>query len=284
MKPELRPFLAIDRDGPAGATTVVLLHGGGQTRRSWTRVARSLHDAGYRTIRYDARGHGDSAWLADGDYSVAAQAADLAAVLDGVAPERAVLVGASIGGIVALHLAARTSHAFSAVVLVDVTLRAAPAGAEELLGFLTRSLVGFDCEEEAADVVAEAFSSRPERPEPAGVACSLRPRADGRLRWHWDPLIVGEPGRPRLPDMTATERLVRTRPVAVPVLLMRGGASTLVDQEGVDHLRGLVPQLAEVVIPDVGHMLVAEANDQFGVALLQYLAALATTHGEADSA
>lgn len=278
------PFLAIERDGPVGGTTVVLLHGGGQTRHSWKRTAGALNDAGYRTVRYDARGHGDSGWVADGDYSVAAQAADLKQVLSGEVPERTVLVGASIGGIVALHLAARTGTAFAAVVLVDVTLRAAPAGAKSLLNFLTRSLDGFGSVEEAAELVADALPGRSARPEPAGLARSLRPGAGGRIRWHWDPLIVGEPGRPRLPDMEPTERSLAARAVACPVLLMRGGASTVIDQEGVDHLRGLVPQLAEVVVPNAGHMLVAEANDRFGAVLIDHLAALAATYRKANAA
>ena len=73
--------LAVDKRGPATGRPVVLLHGGGQTRHSWRRVARRLADERYFAISYDARGHGDSDWAGEGDYSASAQAHDLDTVL-----------------------------------------------------------------------------------------------------------------------------------------------------------------------------------------------------------
>lgn len=54
--------LVADRGGSADAPAVVLLHGGGQTRHSWSRAVDSLLDAGLQVINFDARGHGDSDW------------------------------------------------------------------------------------------------------------------------------------------------------------------------------------------------------------------------------
>src|SRR6516165_743217 len=81
--------------------TVVLLHGGGQTRHSWARTAARLAGAGYVAVTLDARGHGDSDWDPAGDYSLDAFARDLVAFA-ATLPEPAVLVGASLGGVTAL--------------------------------------------------------------------------------------------------------------------------------------------------------------------------------------
>ena len=62
--------LVADVHGPVGAPTVLLLHGGGQTRHAWGRTAQTLGDTGWSTVALDLPGHGDSAWAADGDYRI----------------------------------------------------------------------------------------------------------------------------------------------------------------------------------------------------------------------
>src|ERR1700712_882561 len=67
-----------DRWGTGGDRgPVLMLHGGGQTRHSWDRSARSLAAAGWDVITLDARGHGESDWAPDGDYSVEPLVEDL---------------------------------------------------------------------------------------------------------------------------------------------------------------------------------------------------------------
>src|ERR1700722_12095602 len=84
---------------PAGIA--LLLHGGGQTRHSWHGTAARLAAHGWTTITLDARGHGDSQWAPDGDYSLDAFAGDVSAIADTL--DRApVLIGASLGGMTAL--------------------------------------------------------------------------------------------------------------------------------------------------------------------------------------
>ena len=59
--------VAADIAGPQGAPTVILGHGGGQTRHSWDKCELQLAQAGYFAINYDLRGHGDSDWSRDGE-------------------------------------------------------------------------------------------------------------------------------------------------------------------------------------------------------------------------
>ncbi|WP_141739269.1 alpha/beta fold hydrolase, partial [Stenotrophomonas sp. BIIR7] len=54
--------LAATRSAPGRRGTVLFAHGFGQTRHAWTATAQSLEVAGYQTLAYDARGHGDSDW------------------------------------------------------------------------------------------------------------------------------------------------------------------------------------------------------------------------------
>ena len=110
--------------GDAHRRTVLLLHGGGQTRHSWRSTAQHLADRGWNAISLDLRGHGDSAWSESGDYHFDDFANDLTAVAKHVADEfgtKPVVIGASLGGIsVMLAEGEAEKSIVSAVVLVDV--------------------------------------------------------------------------------------------------------------------------------------------------------------------
>jgi pimeloyl-ACP methyl ester carboxylesterase len=103
----------IEQDGVSLATEdagsgvpVVLLHGLTATRRYVVMGSKMLERSGHRVIAYDARGHGGSSPAPDpGQYRYGDLVGDLAAVLDGLEIERAVLAGASMGAHTLLRLA-----------------------------------------------------------------------------------------------------------------------------------------------------------------------------------
>ena len=93
--------LVADVEGPPDGWPVVLLHGGGQTRHAWRGVVDALVGQGWRSVAVDLRGHGDSDWAGDGDYTVDAFARDCAALV-GQFERPPVLVGASLGGVISV--------------------------------------------------------------------------------------------------------------------------------------------------------------------------------------
>src|SRR5262245_58812808 len=90
--------LAGDAWGNPDGPLVILQHGGGQTRHAWKGAGEQLGAAGYHTIAFDARGHGDSDWSPDGIYTQDAMVADLLSLVADLGGNRPVLVGASMGG------------------------------------------------------------------------------------------------------------------------------------------------------------------------------------------
>jgi pimeloyl-ACP methyl ester carboxylesterase len=121
---------------------VLLLHGGGQTRHSWSGTAQSIAAQGWTAVSVDARGHGDSDWAPDGDYSIDALIADLAAVVAAVTPaggERPVLVGASMGGMTALIGQGERGDLARALVLVDIVPTAERGRSQADHGFHDRT-------------------------------------------------------------------------------------------------------------------------------------------------
>lgn len=111
---------------PARGCPVVLLHGLASTRRFWNLVVPDLAAAGLYVVALDARGHGESEQPSTG-YDMASVTADVATALDALGLSRAVVVGHSWGGAVALAFAAAYPHRTLAVVALDGGFAPPPA-------------------------------------------------------------------------------------------------------------------------------------------------------------
>ena len=113
--------------GPADGAAIVFVHGTRLTRTAWTAQLDGLSDA-YRVIAMDLPGHGS---LADRRFTIAGAADELARVIERAASGQAVVVGLSLGGYVAMDLAARRPELIRGLVLSGATqepvgLRARP--------------------------------------------------------------------------------------------------------------------------------------------------------------
>lgn len=265
--------------GAAPRGVVLMVHGGGQTRHSWRGSSNILAENGWTAITMDQRGHGDSAWADDGDYDFEAFAQDLTAVADQAAERygsRPVLVGASLGGIAAMLAEGESTRpVLSAVILVDVTPRLRLSGVVKILGFMSeRAEDGFASLEEASDAIARYLPNRPKRTDLSGLAKNLRQGADGRYRWHWDPRFLdsrrrhGQPeARAQLQDQLADA----VRDIKVPLMLVRGRQSELVDEEMVAEFLELAPHAKVADVSEAGHMVAGDKNDVFTSAVLDFL-------------
>lgn len=259
-----------DVAGPVDAPAVILLHGGGQTRHSWAQTMHRLVERGYFVVNYDARGHGDSDWSPDGDYSIQALASDLRVIRDTIAGPVA-LVGASMGGITAFYAVGTSRPPMAqALVMVDIVLRPAPTGVEKIQRFMRGNQEGFASLDEAAAAVAAYNPDRPRPKDPSGLMKNLRRRDDGRLYWHWDPRMLQV--RPSSEPPSRSELLLHiSKGVSVPTLVVRGEHSDIVDDEGVAEMVRLVPQTEILEVPGAGHMVAGDRNDAFAAGISPFL-------------
>lgn len=260
--------LAGDSWGDPSGPLVVLQHGGGQTRHAWKGTGEVLGAAGYWAVAFDARGHGDSEWATDGAYGQDAMVQDLQCVLVQLGNRRPVLVGASMGGGTSLVAAGEHCVDPVALVLVDVAPRIEPDGVEKIHAFMTRNPEGFDSLEQVANAIA-SYQPHRERPKNLqGLAKNVRLGADGRFHWHWDP-------RYRQGNRDLQLRQARmeacARAITVPVLLVRGGMSDVLSDEGVREFLDLAPGSEFVNVTSAGHMVAGDRNDTFGKAVVEFL-------------
>jgi pimeloyl-ACP methyl ester carboxylesterase len=261
--------LVADVVGEPNAPTLLFMHGSGQTRQSWGRALEKAAKRGYRALSLDLRGHGDSDWSPDGKYTLDRFAADVRQAIGHLGGEP-ILVGASLGGIIGLLIAAAPPPPVRALVLVDITPRVEMSGAKEVSAFMDSAPDGFGSVEEAADAVSAYLPHRERPKDTSGLKRNLRLR-DGRYYWHWDPamLQMGRDAESKFGGPNPLESAARA--LKVPTLLIRGGRSRIVSEAGVREFLEMVPHAEFVDISDAHHMVAGDANDAFNEAVFTFV-------------
>ncbi len=219
------------------------------------------------------RGHGESQWAPDGDYSADTLAADLACVCASLRSPPA-LVGASLGGLTSLLAIGEGPPDFArALVLVDIATRLEADGVMRVLDFMRAHTGGFASLEQAAVAVATYNTHGKSPRSTAGLRKNLRRRPDGRWYWHWDPRFFDHATRSRAGEALVQQerREYAARRVTVPTLLVRGGSSDLVSAEGALELQRLIPHAELFDVQDAGHMVAGDRNDVFSEVVIKFL-------------
>ncbi|OHB31154.1 MAG: peroxidase [Phenylobacterium sp. RIFCSPHIGHO2_01_FULL_69_31] len=263
--------LAADRYGQPRRGSVLMAHGGGQTRHAWAKTAAALADRGWEVVTLDLRGHGDSGWSPTGDYGIERFAGDLAEVARAMGG-RPALIGASLGGLAGLYAEAEIAPGgFSSITLVDIVPSMDPNGAAKVMEFMSAHVAqGFGSLEEAAEVIAAYLPHRPRPADLSGLAKNLRQGDDGRLRWHWDPGFVSGVHRGRsLRDADAFQ--ARLPALTLPVHLIRGRLSELVSREAAETFVAQLPNARFTDVAGASHMVAGDRNDAFLTAAVGFL-------------
>ena len=285
--------LAATSFGQKGDPVVVLMHGAGQTRHSWRDAGDCLARAGWHAVAVDTRGHGDSDWAPDGDYSVDTLVSDLVAITMQLAQghhQKPVLVGASLGGICGMLAEGEAAQQlFHSLVLVDITPRIDNTGVARIIEFMSRYQAGFASLAEAASAVAAYQSpgrrelkneagpklkeglqqdgSRQARSD--GLKKNLRLADDGRYYWHWDPGLMQHIGTID-EEFYQRQRSAASR-LELPVLLIRGQQSEIVSSGAVEEFLELVPHAQFQDIANAAHMVAGDSNDIFADTVLEFI-------------
>ena len=261
------PWVA-DIAGPSQAPTVLLLHGGGQTRHAWGGTALAMAQAGWRTVALDLPGHGESAWSPNGDYRIETLSRDMARFCQTLGSPLA-LVGASLGGMISMAMAARSdAPAMAALALVDIAPRVESKGVDRIVEFMRAHPEGFATLEDAARHIA-TYRGRPVMAHPRGLQKNLRLNQAGRWTWHWDLRLMNDDNHNHRNDPAFFERALEQ--YAGPLMLVRGGRSDVISPEGAEQFQQTFPQARFVALAGAGHMVAGDANDAFTATLIEFL-------------
>jgi pimeloyl-ACP methyl ester carboxylesterase len=230
--------------GQLDAPAVLLLHGGNQSAHSWDLTSLHLSD-NFHVFALDQRGHGDSEWSREVDYSIAAKAADALAFIEDQRLDSPMVIGHSMGGAVSMRLTVSEPSVVRRLVLVDMGPELSPKGVEVVHNFVVHN-VEFDDLEVFIDNVSRYDRYRTREHITRTVKYNMLQRADGKYVSKVDHRRVPE----TTPDPFRAEDLAA---LSTPILLVRGGESDVLEPEAAERFIASLANGRLITVPGVGH-------------------------------
>lgn len=252
-----------------GEPRLVLLHGGAQNAHTWDTVALALRPTPLLAV--DLPGHGRSSWRTGSGIGPSADAEDLARALSVLAPNAALTVGMSLGGLTAIALT-RASPRAMRLVLVDITPGVNAEKAKAVHDFIAgpQSFPSFG---EIFERTVEFNPTRTHESLRRGILHNAHRLPDGSWEWNYDRRPIAE-----LTDLDGSESGAGSTGAAsgadttvgalpgpalweavaeadCPLLLARGALSPVVGDDDVAELARLRPDARVVLVDGAGHSI-----------------------------
>ena len=249
---------------------VLCLHGGGQTAYMYEALGASLASTNH-VVAPDLPSHGDSDPALSGEWGRHVIASTIPPLCATFGFDRAVFVGASLGGITSITVAAARPDLVAAIVLIDVGHRLEEDGVRKIMAFMSAHESFASLDEAAAEIAKYLPHRREVRRE--SLTRNLRRRKDGRWVWKHS---FGRRYREQVDQGTAGDgqwREVLTgldtdaAGVRCPVLVLRGSASDVLSSAGAEEVAALIPDARLATVSNAGH-LAAGDNPESTVGLV----------------
>ena len=231
--------------GTKGLRPILFLHGGALTAHTWDLCCLALRDE-FHCVALDQRGHGDTDWAPDADYSIGAQREDIRGFADRLGFDRFVLVGQSMGAINGLAFAVTHPERLSALVMIDAGPEVRRRGSSRIREFVN----GGAKPETLEEIIERALAFNPRRDRQIlrrSLMHNLRQQPDGSWSWKYD--------RRRFQRLDHDTHLAERRRLAddlanvtCPALVVRGAESDVFHQDDAEHLAKNFPDGRQVTI------------------------------------
>ena len=246
----------------AGTTTVLFLHGIGGDCTSFEPQLAAFSDR-YRAVAWTMPGYGRSPALAEMTFP--ALAAAVVVLLDRLDVARAVLVGHSMGGMIAQEVAALYPDRLAALVAACTSPAFGKPGGDFQRQFLAARLAPLDRGETPADLAPGLVSAMVGADAPA-AAREIAVAAMSR--------IAVPAYRAALNCLVTFDRRAELAAITCPTLLVAGGEDRTAPPEVMERMASHIPAARYVCLDGAGHLANLERPDAFNTALAEFFAEL----------
>lgn len=258
--------------GPSQGEVVLLVAGLGMQRIEWTaEFVEAIHDAGYRTLMADNRDCGATQVDSETSYTLEDMAQDLIALLDGLQIAHVHVVGMSMGGMLAQHIAiSAPERCLSLTSLMSTTGRRGVGRPHEQSKWIftssapTDSLAAYTeyAQRQHRSIAGARYVDDVHAAATAARVFARGVRPDGTARQLAAIQVDGD----------RTERLAM---VTAPTLVVHGDADPMIDVSGGEATSAAIAGSTFVTIADMGHSV--------PVALASELSSLMAAHFDASA-
>lgn len=256
-------MLVGEMQGPLEAPEILFIHGLRQSRLSWEKQFADPALAGYRLVRFDLRGHGDSDKpVSPSSYADADRwADDIAMVIVAAKLRRPVLVGWSLGGFVAgAYLRKHGGSAIAGINLVDAVTKLSP-------DLLTTEALTFTTTTTSHDLAERSMQTAAFL-----AACFHKPPTDGEFQ---QMLVVNGMTARAVNEGFVTTRTSDLEPVfrdyAGPILLTHGVHDRLVRIAMSERIKAIHPESRLSLYAESGHSPFYEEPFRYGQELASFV-------------
>ena len=248
--------------GDRAKPPILMLHGFAQQAHSWDFVALAFADR-HRIIALDQRGHGDSDWAPDSDYTPETQQKDIAAIVEKLSLDKFVLMVLSMGGRNSFTYASNNPERVRALVIVDAGPENIRIGTQNIQRFVEQ-----DDELDSIDAFVDRVISYNPRRDPIQIRGSiinnLKKLPNGKWTWKYDKILrsPGRMGQQQDPD--TTKRLWNyVESLACPTLVVRGDRSDVIATETTDEMHMRIPNSRLAIVENAGHLVMGDNPSGF---------------------
>jgi len=252
-------YLRVGDSGPA----LIFLHGIGGGKESWRRQIEHFGTHGYRAFAWDAPGYGGAPLPTDYTWPVLALA--LRDFLDRMQLPRAIVVGHSMGGMLAQEFAARHPERLQALVLSGTSPAFGRADGAWQQEFVQKRLGPLDAGKTMADLAPGLVAGLiGEAPDAAGVEAA-RACMSG---------VAPETYRRAVRNLLTFDRRAALAEIAVPTLLLAGEKDTTAPAAVMQRMAEKIKGASFHCLPGAGHLANFEQPDAYNAAIAAFLARL----------
>jgi 3-oxoadipate enol-lactonase len=235
-------------------TPLVFLHGVGGGHHAWEQQLPHFAGLGYPSHAWDQPGYGHSAAVEP--YDLEHISASLARLIESLGGEPVVLVGHSMGGMIAQETYARHPQLVKALALCFTSPAFAGGSSEFTRQFIAARIGPLDQGKSMAEIAAQLIPTM-------GSNSKLAER-----------LMAGVPPetyRKAVQLLTTFDRRKELADIKVPTLLIAGSEDKTAPPSVMERMAQKIPGAEYVLIPDCGHLGPMDRPEEFNAALLAFL-------------